>query len=239
MNDEIKICTSCWEEECVCDYEQYVFLDKNIADAIINMNLKGYRTSYSCEGHIETDDGKTESRVLDIYFTTQQRFENLPEGFAYSKSKTRTDAHRTILYKYKNGTLYARINKKYIPYDLEEDKQRHLGILKKWVDELPALDKKTNPYCYSEYMRTGAPRRPDYTYEVKGWKTYRVEVDREEFETIQQYIFDYQGKIEEITDCGDVLVLHYLASHDMFLKDKSEYSWWLESRKQEAYNGKK
>ena len=143
MSNEIKICTSCWEEECVCDYEQYVYLDKNIADAIINMNLKGYKTFYSCEGHIEIDDGRADSRVLDIYFTTQFRLDDLPDGFDYpTKSLKRKDIHRTISYKYINGVLYARIGKKYIPYDLEDDKKRHLDILKKWVDKLPALDKK-------------------------------------------------------------------------------------------------
>jgi len=231
MSNEIKICTSCWEEECVCDYEKYAFLDKNIADAIINMNLKGYRTQYSCEGHIEPDDGRTESRVLDINFTTQFRLDGLPEGFTYSKSKKRKDAHRTILYKYINGTIYARIDKKYIPYDLEEDKKLHLDILKKWVDELPVLDKRTNPYCYSEYLQTGRPRQPEYVYEVKGWKTYRVEIDKADFEKVQQYIFDYQGRIEEISDCGEVLILYYLAKHDMFSDDMSVYSWWLKSKK--------
>ena len=41
MSDEIKICTSCWEEECVCDYEQYTYLDENIADpeAIMKASL--------------------------------------------------------------------------------------------------------------------------------------------------------------------------------------------------------
>ena len=230
MSDEVKICTSCWEEECVCDYEQYTFLDKNIADAIISMNLKGYKTFYSCEGHIEVDDGRNDSRVLDIYFTTQHRLVVLPEGFSYSKSKTRTDAHRTILYKYINGTLHARIGKKYIPYDLEEDRKQHLDILKKWTDELPVLDKKANPDCYSEYMRTGRPKQPDYLYEIKGWKTYRVEIGKAEFEKIQQYIFDYQGKIEEITEQGDNLTLYYLAKHDMFSADRSEYSWWLKQK---------
>ena len=231
MSDEIKICTSCWEEECVCDYEQYTYLDENIADAIINMNLKGYRTSYSCEGHIEADDGRTESRVFDIYFTTQFRLDDLPDGFAYSKSKKRTDAHRTILYKHIKGTLNARIDIKYISFDLEGDKKRHLDILRKWVEGLPTLDKKTNPYCYSEYMQTGRPKQPDYMYEIKGWKTYRIEVEKAEFDEVQQYIFDYQGKIEEIEDHGDTLILYYLASHDMFSGDRSEYSWWLENQK--------
>jgi len=231
MSDEMKICTSCWEEECVCDYEQYTSLDKNIADAVIGMNLKGYRTLYSCEGHIESDDGRTESRVLDIYFITQFRLDVLPEGFTYSKSKKRADAHRTILYKYINGTLFALIGKKYIPYNLEADKNRHLELLKKWVDELPVLDKNANPYCYSEYMRTGKPRQPDYAYEVKNWKTFCIKISKDEFESIQHYIWCYQGKVEEIKEDWNYLNLYYLAKRDMFLDNRADYSWWLSHQK--------
>lgn len=216
MSNEIEVCTSCWEEDCVCDYERYILLDANIAEAIINMNLKGYKTFYSCEGHIEPDDGTGRTHVLDIYFKAQDRYESLPEGFAYPKAKVHTDAHRTVLYKYVNGVLHARINKKYIPYDLEADKVLHLEYLKNWAKKLTPIDKQTNPYCYSEYMLTGKPKKPDYFYEVRGWDTYSVELDKCDLEKALEHISEYSGKVEEIKEIGNKIQLFYLAKCNLF-----------------------
>ena len=88
MSDEIKICSSCWEEDCVCDYEQYITLDAGIADIIIALNLKGYMTTYSCEGHVVDDDGNSQSKIMSIYLTCpNHRFDSLPQGFSYPEGK--------------------------------------------------------------------------------------------------------------------------------------------------------
>ena len=174
MSEEIKICSSCWEEDCVCDYEQYITLDDGIADAIIALNRKGYMTTYSCEGHIVEDDGEASGNIMGIYVVCpNHRFESLPEGFSYPKGKKHKDFHRTILYKYVKGELRARIDGKYIPYDLEGDRKKHLEILRQWVENLPAMDLR-QPGCYSEYLRTGQPKQSYLAYELPKSKTYRI-----------------------------------------------------------------
>ena len=82
---------------------------------------------------------------------------------------------------------------------------------------------KRHPNCYSEYMQTGRPRQPEYAYEMKSWKTYCVKIDKADIEDVQQIISDYQGKIEEITDCDDALILYYLADHDIFIDSLESY----------------
>lgn len=159
MSEEVKICSSCWEEECVCDYEEYITLDAGIADIVVALNLKGYMTTYSCEGHIVGDDGSSQSKIMSIYLTCpNHRFDSLPQGFSYPKGNKQKAFYRTILYKYIKGQLCARIDGKYVPYDLESDRKEHLESLKQWVEALPAMDRNKNG-CYSEYLQTGMPKQ--------------------------------------------------------------------------------
>ena len=209
MSDEVRICTSCWEEDCVCDYEQYTLLDTGIADAIISMNTKGYKTLYCCEGHIYPDDGTGKSNVMDIYVNGVKRYETLPEGFSYPKGKQHNDFHHTVLYKYVKGKLYARINGKYVPYDLEKDRQGHLTKLKSWADALPAIDLKKHPECYSDYMVTGKPKASYLNLELPPCKTHRRLVSKEEYPAIADYIIGYGGKILDIQECDGQLLVSY------------------------------
>ncbi len=231
MSNEVKICCSCWEYECVCDYEQYVWIDEEIADALIKMNTKGYKTFYSCAGHIEPDEGEGNLHVMDVYFTTQERLDTLPEGFAYPRGKNHKDAHHMVSYKYVNGVLRARVDKAYKPYDLEADRLHAIENLKVWADNLPVLDKKEHPYGYSEYLRTGQPKAPDYCYELKGYKTFCVEITESEYDNVQEFIFGYQGKIEEIVPHEGMLSVYYLARNDMFADDGYEYKQWLKYKR--------
>ena len=216
MSEEVKICSSCWEEDCVCDYEQYITLDAGIADVIITLNLKGYMTTYSCEGHIQEDDSSTQSKIMDIYLVCpNHRFESLPEGFTYPKAIKHRDFHRTILYKYVKGKLLARINGKYIPYDLENDRQKHLAILREWAETLPALDHKKSG-CYSEYLRTGKPKQSFLEYKLPKSKTYRIVIQPEEYNNTVQQIIGYCGKVLDVQEAEGSLELRYWAEEDLF-----------------------
>ena len=216
MSDEVRICTSCWEEDCVCDYEQYTLLDTGIADAIISMNTKGYKTLYCCEGHIYPDDGTVKSNVMDINVNGVKRHDILPEGFAYPRGKNRTDFHRTILYKYVKGKLYARINGKYVPYDLEKDRQNHLVILKAWADSLPTIDPKTHPECYSEYMATGKPKTSYLSWELPRCKIFKIAIEKERYDSYVKRIIGYGGKVLDVNETEDKLIVSYLAQRDIF-----------------------
>lgn len=216
MSEEVRICSSCWEEDCVCDYEQYITLDAGIADTVIELNLKGYLTTYSCEGHILEDDGNAQSKIIDIYLKCpNHRFESLPEGFTYPKAIKHRDFHRTILYKYVKGKLLARINGKYIPYDLEADRQKHLMILREWAEALPAMDRK-NSGCYSEYLQTGRPKQSFLEYELPKCSTFTVLIKPEDYNNISLHITGYGGKVLEVEEVDEKLKINYWAKTELF-----------------------
>ena len=217
MSEEVRICSSCWEEDCVCDYEQYITLDAGIADAVIELNRKGYLTTYSCEGHILEDDDNTQSKIVDIYLVCpNHRFESLPDGFTYPKAIKHRDFHRTILYKYVKGKLLARINGKYIPYDLESDRQKHLAILKEWAETLPAMDRKKSG-CYSEYLQTGRPKQSFLEHELPKCSTFTVFIKPEDYNDTALHITGYGGKILEVEEVNEKLKIRYWAKTDLFL----------------------
>lgn len=218
MPNEVTICTSCWEEDCVCDYEWYTTLDSGIADVIIALNLKGYQTMYSCEGHISEDEGNNQSKVMDINIVCpNHRFDTLPEGFSYPKGESHRDIHRTILYKYVKGKLLARINGKYIPYDLDGDRQKYLAILKEWVDTLPVISIKEHPEYYSEYLVTGIPQASFHAkYEQPICNTFCTSVSRDAYEAIAHRIVGYGGKVLEVKDCDDYINVYYWAKENLF-----------------------
>lgn len=215
MSNEIRVCSSCWEVDCECDYEEYIELDEMIAEIIIEMNLKGYPTFFSCEGHIKKDDGNLDSKVFDMYLLCKDRFDVLPEGFSYPRGKDKKDFHRSLLYKYKNGKMYVRINGKYVLHDLESDKLEHIKKLRKWVNELPARDIKSNPSCFSTYMVTGKPKTPRYIHEIKDSSTYKIEITSSEFERVSKIITGYCGKIVDAKVSDDKIVIYYFATKDL------------------------
>jgi hypothetical protein len=172
---------------------------------------------YSCEGHIVGDNGLSHGQVIDINLVCpNHRFETLPEGFAYPKGAKHRDIHRTILYKYVKGKLLARIDGKYIPYDLESDRKNHLRILKSWADSLPAIDIKKHPECYSEYLVTGKPKQSYLEYELPKCRTFTVRIKPAEYDSTIHHIVGYCGKVLEVQEIGEVLELHYWAKTDLF-----------------------
>ena len=212
MSEEIVVCKSCWEEDCVCDYEEYITIDEGIFESIRKLNLKGYRTNYGCEGHIKPYEGIDMQGVMDIYIMFNERFENIPEGFQYPRGKKHTDIHHTVLYKYVDGKLLARIDGKYKPYNLEEDRLNHLHSLEKWVDDLPIIDKEAHPNCYTLYLLTGEPRKPMYRHELNDCETFKVVCDQTDYEKHIDKIVRYGGKVLDINETSEGLICIYYYS---------------------------
>jgi hypothetical protein len=52
----MKICTKCWKSSCEHSEYDYVEIDDAIVDIIIELNLKGYDTTYCCSGHDNVPD---------------------------------------------------------------------------------------------------------------------------------------------------------------------------------------
>lgn len=62
----MKLCSICWEEDCIHDKGYKREIDDSIADIIISLNKKGYKTTFCCGGHNRNPD--------DIYISFNKWF---------------------------------------------------------------------------------------------------------------------------------------------------------------------
>ena len=116
------VCGKCLQslDKCNCKYnsESLIHIDRNIQEQIRQLNIKGYRTLYCCEGHYD--------RVSDLYITFVNDYFTekiiVPEGFKYNQRQ------RTLRHTY---------SKKITQQQFEAEKQKYLDILINWIDELP------------------------------------------------------------------------------------------------------
>lgn len=73
------LCPNCWNEveQCSClGYPYYLIqIDVGLAEIVKTLNLKGYQTTSTCEGHFNKG-----SKSILIVFKEQYKFD-LPEGF--------------------------------------------------------------------------------------------------------------------------------------------------------------
>ena len=111
-----KICVKCWRKEkyCKCNNKRLELIDHNMVYIVMHLNKKGYKTKFSCSGHVE-------NKFIYIYicFYNNYVFNTLPEGFIYKNR---------ILF-YKNMKLK---NKK----EIQTDINHKIRILKMWVKML-------------------------------------------------------------------------------------------------------
>ncbi len=110
------VCVKCWKKEkyCKCDKKILELIDYNMIYVLSQLNKKGYKTKFSCGGHIE-------KKFIHIYITFKDsyNFNKLPEG-----------------YQYKNSTLFYK-NKKLKNIKLmQKDINCHIKILKLWGKEV-------------------------------------------------------------------------------------------------------
>ena len=113
------LCPYCWNEveNCSCGSYPYflVQIDVGMVDIVKALNMKGYFTAATCEGHPEN-----KSSHFYINFKEAYGFD-LPEGFYWEKNNLRCE--------YKGDTLE----------DLVQDKKDKIQLFIKTVDSLPSL----------------------------------------------------------------------------------------------------
>ncbi|HBH3700995.1 TPA: hypothetical protein KSK42_003236 [Clostridioides difficile] len=96
-------------------------LDEAIADIIIELNKKGYKTSNCCSGHIYKDKIKNKETNCYISFYKAYNF-RLPKGYSYDSDN--------VIRCYFNGNSF----------ELENQLKQNIDILTRWVNKLPVYD---------------------------------------------------------------------------------------------------
>lgn len=154
---DVLVCPECWNllEECSCRNlpNRAIQIDGGIYPAVRDLNRKGYKTNFCCEGHwreayncycgayllfrkpIDKDlfpklptfpwkpDDKVESRIKTPIMTT---------GIGYKKWFKDMVEERAF---YWTGTKYKRMSRE----EKDAEHQVFLRELKEWVDSLPSL----------------------------------------------------------------------------------------------------
>lgn len=113
------VCPFCFNQinKCICKiYPPYTLIqiDKNMQEIVRELNKKGYKTKYSCESHY----GYTYN--IYISFLKKYIFKELPDGFVMPNDYT-------IEHIIKNSKKEKNFN---------QEKEKYLDILKKWVNTL-------------------------------------------------------------------------------------------------------
>ena len=120
-----RLCVNCWqlEQKCCCGNRKIEIVDKNIIDILTVLNWKGYKTRFSCGGHIEKS-----FIFIYVYFDNDYVFpDGLPNKFSYKKK---------ILY-YRNGKVKTKREK-------QKEINKKILILKNWVERLSFYIEKNN-----------------------------------------------------------------------------------------------
>lgn len=111
-----KICVKCWRKEkyCKCNNKRLELIDHNMVYIVTHLNKKGYKTKFSCGGHVE-------NKFIYIYirFYNNYAFDTLPEGFVY-----------------KNGILFYKNMKLKNKKEMQADINHKIKVFKAWVKTL-------------------------------------------------------------------------------------------------------
>ena len=122
------VCPHCFypSTECVCKYAPWtlIFIDRNIQHAVRVLNVKGYQTISSCEGHYQT------SLSVHVQLLQNYNFESMPDGFCYYERKNCIE-HMMSRKNFENEG----------GFNLE--RANAIKALNQWVDALPV-----NPYLH-------------------------------------------------------------------------------------------
>ena len=112
------VCSACFHdiENCTCGkFDAEILIDENMQEILINLNEKGYKTVFSCEGHF---DGFFHTYVK---FCNDHNFSLIPKNFKYVKK------HRILEYAYKNKKNQEKF---------EEEKREVLKNLLAWSEKI-------------------------------------------------------------------------------------------------------
>lgn len=116
------VCPNCYypSTECVCKYAPWtlIFIDRNIQHAVRVLNMKGYQTISSCEGHYQN------SLSVHVQLLYNYNFESMPDGFRFYERKNSIE-HMMSRKNYKNESGF------------NIERANAIKALNQWVDALP------------------------------------------------------------------------------------------------------
>lgn len=91
LEDFVYVCPNCIQPltECRCSHYPWVAvqIDASILPAVKELNEKGYRTAWSCGGHVypTQEDGQVKMDGIYLSFKKRYDFASVPEGARYWK----------------------------------------------------------------------------------------------------------------------------------------------------------
>jgi len=120
----VAVCKKCWQniKDCKCNLvNNNIDIDTNIFPALRQLNLKGYKTEFSCGGH-------TYRTLINIYITFKKYyyFNILPKGFRYKK----THGHYLLGFTIDSRKLKLKLKEKQKIID------KQIKILTDWATQL-------------------------------------------------------------------------------------------------------
>lgn len=146
----MKLCTSCWKDKCECERGEYVEIDDEMVDIIVELNRKGYVTRNCCAGHMEYFDGIPQPMNTYVQFHTVYPMPELPKEFILEKQETEdgivTGIMRSVELEFDkdNGYFFLDKEHKYNQMELDAARVDSINGLKDWVHQLKNVKVVTN-----------------------------------------------------------------------------------------------
>ena len=124
LSEYAYICPQCFNEVFACTCRSYPYnliqIDRLLVPIIKELNIKGYRTMYSCAGHPDYYDGALD--FVNVSFVEDYDFKiPFPESAKYSKTRK---------------MLYFGLPKETDTESLKRYQKLYLGRLKDWAEAL-------------------------------------------------------------------------------------------------------
>lgn len=114
--------------------QSYADIDEGMIDILNNLNKKGYKTVYSCEGHLD-DYSKEYNHRIDLYISFDKEYDfKIP----FPKIEVKGKKPYTKLKTFKDGKFaYYWFSSKNVENEQkEQERKEELERLLKWSEEL-------------------------------------------------------------------------------------------------------
>lgn len=119
----IGVCKNCGEEN------KFITLDYGIAYQISNLNKKGYKTKFCCEGHMYDDEN-----------VTYEKDKSTADGYIYFETKDILKYTHTLPLEWSLDLQWLKENKTMIRMNYE-NKIEGLRSIEEWIYTLPEINK--------------------------------------------------------------------------------------------------
>ena len=136
--ERLKNCIKC------NDYRGFDSIDKDMIPILIELNEKGWKTSYCCSGHIEEIE---RSGYWNAYISFSNKLKKVPDIILF-KEKTRKESKNGMYNKFEKGSnsfyWYGSNNKKMSIKEKEQERKQFINNLFNRVKELPEYEYRNN-----------------------------------------------------------------------------------------------